>query len=88
MDFDAHSDCLNCGEPLATPFCGNCGQRKAVRLTLKELFKVLQRGVLEFRSPLIYTLKMLTINPGRVCYEYVHGKRERYFNPENMLFGY
>ncbi|GHF84660.1 DUF3667 domain-containing protein [Thalassotalea marina] len=81
MDFNNQTSCKNCDEPLTTPFCGHCGQPKAVRITFKELMRTIQMGLLEFRSPFLHTFKMLTIAPGKVCRDYVEGKRERYFNP-------
>lgn len=86
MDFNNQTSCKNCDEPLTTPFCGHCGQPKAVRITFKELIRTIQMGLLEFRSPFLHTFKMLTIAPGKVCRDYVEGKRERYFNPIKYAF--
>lgn len=86
MNFDNQTNCKNCDEPLTTRFCGHCGQEKATRITFKELLKTIQMGLLEFRSPFIHTFKMLTIAPGKVCRDYVEGKRERYFNPIKYSF--
>lgn len=86
MNFDNQTNCKNCDEPLTTRFCGHCGQEKATRITFKELLKTIQMGLLEFRSPFLHTFKMMTIAPGKVCRDYVEGKRERYFNPIKYAF--
>ena len=86
MDFSNQANCLNCGDCLAASFCGNCGQKKAQRITFKNFMILLQRGTLEFRSPLLKTIIGLTLRPADTCREYLDGRRINYFNPARYAF--
>lgn len=86
MELDEQNNCLNCNQPLLTPFCGACGQKKAERISLRVLLKIAQRGIVEFKSPLLVTLWGLTIHPGKVYREYLDGRRATYFNPIRYSF--
>lgn len=86
MEFETTTHCLNCHAKLSTPYCGQCGQKKAKRISFRELYRTLQRGILEFKSPFLVTLWLLTIKPGMVCREYIEGKRVKYFNPARYTF--
>lgn len=46
----------------------------------------MQRGIIEFKSPLIFTFLGLFINPGKVYREYLAGRRATYFNPMRYAF--
>lgn len=74
--------CPNCGEPLAGPFCGQCGQadtaldvpfRRIVGELLAELFDVDSRA---WR-----TARTLLLRPGLLTAEYNAGRRARYLSP-------
>jgi hypothetical protein len=86
MDFSNQTDCLNCGNSLTTDFCGSCGQKKAERITFKNLLILFQRGTLELRSPLLKNIIGLTIKPAVTCREYLDGRRDNYFNPARYAF--
>ena len=86
MNFSEKNDCLNCDTPLTADFCGHCGQEKAERISFSLLLKIMQRGIIEFKSPLLVTFFGLFINPGKVYREYLDGKRTTYFNPIRYSF--
>lgn len=86
MNFSEKTDCLNCNLPLTTDFCGHCGQEKAQRISFSLLMKIMQRGIIEFKSPLLVTFFGLFLNPGKVYREYLDGKRTTYFNPIRYSF--
>lgn len=86
MEFENQTECLNCGKKLNTSFCGHCGQKKPQRITFKNLLLLIQRGTLEFRSPLLKTIVGLTIRPAELCREYLDGQRINYFNPARYAF--
>lgn len=86
VNFDEQANCLNCGAKLTTRFCGECGQEKVKRITLKELFKTAQKALLEFESPFLHTFIKMTVQPAVVCKDYIEGKRARYFNPIKYAF--
>lgn len=86
INFDEQTNCLNCAAKLTSRFCGECGQEKVKRITLKALFKTAQRAILEFESPFVHTVIKMTLQPGQVCKDYIEGKRARYFNPIKYSF--
>jgi len=86
VNFSEKTDCLNCDLPLTTAFCGHCGQEKAQRISLSLLLKIMQRVIIEFKSPFIVTFLGLFINPGKVYREYLNGRRATYFNPIRYSF--
>ena len=86
MNFADETNCLNCNSPLLTDYCGDCGQKKAQRISFSLLLKIMQRGIIEFKSPLIFTFLGLFINPGKVYREYLAGRRATYFNPMRYAF--
>jgi len=86
LNFVDTTNCLNCNSPLLTDYCGDCGQQKAQRISFSLLLKIMQRGIIEFKSPLIVTFLGLFINPGKVYREYLAGRRATYFNPIRYAF--
>lgn len=74
--------CLNCGSELMDVYCHKCGQKNLrKRLTLKDILNDIVKYVFELEGPFIKTIKYLTINPGKVCKEFVNGKRKIYVQP-------
>lgn len=75
--------CMNCGQDIRTgPYCEHCGQRNVhARLNFRELIEDVQSQILETNLPWLFTIKELTLRPGKVCREYVEGKRVSYVNP-------
>ncbi len=83
-----NTSCGNCGFELgAFPCCAQCGQRHIDgRLSVRNLVDDIHSQILEWNLPWLLTLKMLTLNPGQVALDYIHGKRTRYVNPVKYLF--
>ena len=83
MDETLADRCLNCNADLLNQsYCGACGQRTAhKRLNLRALLDDLLSQILDVKLPWLYTIRELSIHPGKVCREYVEGKRIRYVNP-------
>jgi hypothetical protein len=86
MEFENQTQCLNCGKTLNTAYCGHCGQQKPQRITFKSLLLLIQRGTIEFKSPLLKTILGLTIRPAELCREYLDGRRINFFNPARYAF--
>lgn len=81
-----HADvCRNCGAPLATDYCGGCGQKAAKRLTLRDTGKEAWERLRFFELKNARTLQRLVLRPGGVARDYVLGKRTRYLNPLTLL---
>ena len=78
--------CANCDAKLAGSYCHECGQKHRVeRLTVRRFLQDLGRRVFDLKSELLYTTWRLTVAPGSVSREYVHGKRRRYIGPTTYL---
>jgi hypothetical protein len=78
--------CPNCSAPLASPYCGQCGQKAPHgRLDLHELAHEGWHAITHLDGGLPRLLKGLATHPGRVYAEYLAGARKRYFNPVFFL---
>lgn len=75
------TSCLNCGTPLITAFCGNCGQKASVHRTLSAFWHDLIHGVFHFDGKIWRTLPMLVWHPGKLTRRYVHGERAKFVSP-------
>lgn len=73
--------CLNCGAPLAGPYCHLCGQQAHVHRTLTAFFHDFLHGVLHFEGKIWRTLPMLAWRPGELTRDYIEGKRARFVSP-------
>lgn len=74
-------DCLNCGAPLAGPFCGQCGQSAHPHRKLTHVFEEFLHGLLHFDTKAWRTLPMVLFRPGTLTRNFVYGKRARYISP-------
>lgn len=78
----ANSNCLNCGTPLETRFCPQCGQKnKDYRLSFKDLFSDFIEELLDMDSRVLRTVRMLFTRPGFLTKEYIKGRRISYLPP-------
>jgi hypothetical protein len=81
---DGHThegNCLNCGAPLAGPFCHGCGQHAHVHRTLSAFFHDLLHGVLHFEGKIWRTLPLLAWKPGELTRRYIDGQRASFVSP-------
>jgi hypothetical protein len=77
-----HERCLNCDEPVATRFCGGCGQENTdYRVSLRRLTGDLFEELFQLESRLWRTLGTLVRRPGLITCEYNAGRRVRYTTP-------
>lgn len=73
--------CPNCEAPMATRFCGACGQRNAeLHLTARELLMEVAEHIFGVDGKLRPTLRGLFI-PGFLTEEFRRGRRARYHRP-------
>lgn len=86
MSFSHQTECLNCQTKLVGEHCHDCGQEKVHRIGLGQLIKIVQRGLIEYKSPLLQLFLGLTFSPAKTCREYLDGKRIKYFNPIRYTF--
>ena len=74
--------CINCGSPVATPFCANCGQASPPKkLSVLTLYTDFQSRIYGFDGMFPRTLRDLTIRPGHVAETYINGNRVKYVAP-------
>lgn len=78
---DAQS-CINCGEPVTSNYCANCGQKtKPNPITWKGLFVELTSRWFGTDNRLYRTFSGLTVRPHIIVEEYLKGNRVRYIGP-------
>lgn len=74
--------CLNCGAPLAGPFCASCGQRHVEAVpSLRDLAHEIAAEHFGLDGKLARTISMLLRHPGRLTREFIAGRRVRYVAP-------
>ncbi|MGE8552492.1 MAG: DUF3667 domain-containing protein [Chryseobacterium jejuense] len=82
-----HDTCLNCSQPIATKYCGNCGQKTSThRYSLKHFIEHdFIHGVWHVDKGVLFTIKELFTRPGNSVREYILGKRVNYFSFVTLL---
>jgi hypothetical protein len=75
------TNCLNCGAPLAGPYCHECGQHAHVHRTLSAFFHDFAHGVLHFEGKIFRTLPLLAWKPGELTRRYIDGQRASFVSP-------
>ena len=74
--------CKNCESNTQGKYCAECGQKTTIgKVTFKETIQDLFDAIFSIEAPLIATLKMLALNPGKLFKEYLAGKRKKYYKP-------
>lgn len=82
MSEETSNTCKNCGTRSELNYCPGCGQRISVyKVTFKETFDDLADALFTVNAPLIITLKLLIINPGKLFTSYLAGQRRKYYKP-------
>jgi hypothetical protein len=74
--------CRNCGKPVGSNFCPECGQ--ATQLHPPSVLEFVHEVVSHYvaaEGKLWRTLALLTLRPGRLTVEYLAGRRQRYIVP-------
>lgn len=83
---DAKNSCNNCHNEVQGDFCHHCGQREGLgKITFKETFHDFVDMVFSVNAPLMRTLRMLLLNPGKLLREYLSGKRKTYYKPVSFF---
>ena len=73
--------CANCEAPVAGRYCANCGQPAHVHRSVLHVVEEFLHGLTHFDGKAWKTLPLLLFRPGKLTYDYVHGKRARYVPP-------
>lgn len=77
--------CRNCGADLHTPFCPQCGQKRAERVGSWQLGQEVWNKFKLFDASVVVAARRLFRRPGTVAREYVFGARKRHLNPIKLL---
>lgn len=77
--------CRNCDRALFTPYCAQCGQKSANRLSLKDIAKESWERLRLFEKESVKTLWRLVTSPGLVARDYVRGRRSSQMHPLKLL---
>jgi len=78
--------CANCNTPVNGKYCDSCGQKRfSGRITVKGTLAEAVQGIFNVERGLWYTMKELTIRPGRAISRYVQGAIKSYYNPFKYL---
>jgi hypothetical protein len=77
--------CKNCGNLFQGQYCNNCGQKVIrERYTIKHLFGLIFESFNVERG-LLYTIKLLFTNPGKLINDYLEGRTKDFYNPLKYL---
>jgi hypothetical protein len=79
------NQCKNCNHEFIGEYCNLCGQKVMNRLTIRSTWDLIVDDVFEVNRGLLYTLKELWINPGKVSLDFVHGNTKKYYSPIKYL---
>lgn len=76
--------CVACGQPIETPYCAHCGEKRASD-RLHTIGEFVREHVLEavasFDGRAIRTFKTLILRPGELTAQWVRGVRLKYVSP-------
>jgi len=77
--------CANCGAPLQGHYCSQCGQPAHIHRSLLHMIEEIFHGVMHFDARAWRTVPRLVFQPGKLTYEYIHGRRATYISPLAMF---
>lgn len=76
------TDCRNCGTPMESVFCPNCGQKDVnLERPLWDLLAEVLRETVDLDGRAARTLRTLLLRPGALTIEFLAGHRKRYTPP-------
>lgn len=84
-DHGGSGPCANCGTPLNGSYCSHCGQAAHIHRSLLHMIEEVFHGVIHFDARAWRTLPRLVFQPGKLTYEYIHGRRATYISPLAMF---
>lgn len=80
------NECKNCKSQFSGFYCNKCGQKLIQeRNTLKHFFELFFDSF-DFKRGLLYTVKLLFVNPGKLINEYLAGRTKDFYNPLKYIF--
>lgn len=82
----ATETCANCDAPLAGEYCADCGQARALPLTVKGMFRQGTATLFDLDRGFFHTVRALFTRPGQTCRAYVEGHRQPLTGPFKYAF--
>ena len=80
------STCSNCNEKLLGSFCYQCGQRHVLKkLSIHQILVEIKESALNLERGLVSTLKNLILDPRKVIFDYIEGKRGIFTSPFRLM---
>jgi len=80
--------CLNCGATVYENFCPRCGQKADVKkLTWNSFIEEVFHFFTHIEKGFLKTTGQLIIHPGKLCKDYLDGKRKAYHKPISLNRG-
>lgn len=84
---DLPSSCLNCGKPIDSAFCPDCGQENTpTAASLRSLLADAWEEVFKLDAKIFRSINLLLLKPGQLTNEYLAGRRVRYVTPFKLYF--
>ena len=81
-----NNTCLNCSQTFKGKYCNNCGQPAETHaINIHFLWHDIQHGLFHFDKGVLYTTKVLFIQPGNSIREFIDGKRVQHFKPFSFI---
>lgn len=77
--------CHNCSQPIDTPYCPACGQKRAERFRLNTIASEAWDKVRVFEFATLRAIWRTVTGPGRVAREFVLGARKKHLHPLKLL---
>ena len=79
--------CVNCGTAMASPFCAQCGEKRASdrRYSLLHFGEEIIESFAQLDGTFFRTLKTLIARPGELTAAYMRGQRSRYMKPLQLF---
>lgn len=79
--------CISCGKEHNENYCSNCGEKSynspiSFVTFIKDSFSL----ITNMDKGFLFNIKALLINPKKLIYSYINGKRKGIFNPISFLF--
>ncbi len=79
--------CKNCAHGLEGPYCCHCGQSAGTsRIMTGEVLKDAFFSVVQVNRGFLFTVKELSLRPGKAIQDYLAGHRVNYYSPHKYLF--
>jgi hypothetical protein len=79
-------NCKNCGHRVEGNFCSHCGQKSNIsRINFPNFINEVSESFFQIDKGFFYTLRELSVRPGKSINEFLNGKRKSHFKPVAYL---